>query len=206
MVSLDIGVWAAALMTIGIYSLGFKYTRLYKFCEFTFVGLGTGYGIVLAWDNIQRIGIKSISMGKISFIIPIILGILLYARFIPKMQWIGRYPLAVITGIGTGVAVRGFVQANIVKQIIASAKPLWGAGAPLTYINNLIIIVLTISGLIFFVFTIPIEKSKGGNLIGRIGRMGLMIGFGALFANTVLSRYSFLIGRVQFLLFDFLGL
>ena len=206
MVSMDVGVWAAALMTIGIYSLGFKYTKLYKFCEFTFVGLGTGYGIVLAWDNIQRIGIESISMGKISFIIPMILGILLYARFVPKMQWVGRYPLAVITGIGTGVAVRGFVQANIVKQIIASAKPLWGPGAPLTYMNNLIIIVLTISGLIFFVFTIPLEKSKGGNLIGKIGRMGLMIGFGALFANTVLSRYSFLIGRVQFLLFDFLGL
>lgn len=206
MVSLDFGVWAAALMTIGIYSLGFKYTKLYKFCEFTFVGLGTGYGIVLAWDNIQRIGIKSISTGKIAFIIPIILGILLYARFIPKMQWVSRYPLAVITGIGTGVAVRGFVQANIVKQIIASSKPLWGPGDPLTYMNNIIILVLTLSGLIFFVFTIPIQKSKGGNLIARIGRMGLMISFGALFANTVLSRYSFLIGRVQFLLFDFLGL
>jgi len=206
MVSLDLGVWAAAIMTIGIYSLGFKYTKLYKFCEYTFVGLGTGYGIVLAWDNIQRIGINSISTGKIVSIIPIILGILLYAKFLPKLSWISRYPLAVITGIGTGVAVRGFVQANIVQQIIATSKPLWGSGAPLTYINNIIILVLTLSGLVFFVFTIPIEKSRGGRLIASIGRTGLMISFGALFGNTVLSRFSYLIGRMQFLLFEWLGL
>jgi len=206
MVSLDPGVWAAAIMTIGIYSLGFKYTKLYKFCEFTFVGLGTGYGIVLAWDNIQRIGIKSVTIGKVEFIIPIILGILLYTRFLPKIQWVSRYPLSIITGIGTGVAVRGFVQANIVQQIIATSKPLWGPGDPLTYINNLIIIVLTISGLFFFVFTFSARASKGGNLISTVGRIGLMISFGALFANTVLSRYSFVIGRVQFILFDWLGL
>jgi len=122
------------------------------------------------------------------------------------MSWISRYPLAVITGIGTGVAVRGFVQANIVQQIIATSKPLWGSGAPLTYINNIIILVLTLSGLVFFVFTIPIEKSRGGRLIASIGRTGLMISFGALFGNTVLSRFSYLIGRMQFLLFEWLGL
>ncbi len=206
MVSLDPAVWIAALMTIGIYSLGFKYNRLYKFCEFTFVGLGAGYTAVLAWDNIRRIGIANMSAGKTYYIVPIVIGLLLYMRYSPKMQWLARYPLAMIVGVGTGVAVRGVVQADLISQIIATAQPLWGTRDPMTYLNAVIILIFTVTGLIFFIFTLSTEKLTGGTLISRIGRVGLMIGMGALFADTVAGRYSFLIERMQFLLHQWLGI
>jgi len=206
MVSLDATVWAAALMTIGIYSLGFKYNRFYKFCEFTFIGLGAGYASVLAWDNIQRIGIRNLGAGKLYYLVPIILGIMLFARYQPQLQWISRYPLAMIVGIGTGVAVRGTVQADLVSQILATTQPLLGGGDPVRYINNLIVLLLTVTGIIFFIFTLPTERLKGGTLLTRIGRAGLMIGMGALFAETVAGRYSFLVDRVRFLLIEWLGL
>ncbi len=206
MVSLDPAIWAAAVMTIGIYSLGFKYNKLYKFCEFTFVGLGTGYATVLAWDNITRIGISNLAAGKVYYLIPIALGIMLYMRYQPTAQWLSRYPLAMIIGIGTGVAVRGTVQADLVTQIAATAQPLFGAGDPLKFVNNLIVLVLTVTGLIFFIFTLPTQRLKGGSLMARIGRLGLMIGMGTLFADTVAGRYAFLVDRVRFLLIEWLGL
>ncbi len=206
MVSLDPAIWAAALMTIGIYSLGFKYNRFYKFCEFTLVGLGAGYAAVLAWDNIQRIGIRNIQTGKAYYIIPMVLGLMLYARYQPKLQWLSRYPLAMIVGIGTGIAVRGTVQADLVSQILGTMLPLFGSKDPLTYLNNLLVLILTVTGLVFFIFTIPTQRVKGGALMSRIGRLGLMIGMGALFAETVAGRYSFLVERVGFLLIQWLGL
>ena len=206
MVSLDPAIWAAAIMTIGIYSLGFKYTIYYKFCEFTFVGLGIGFAAVQAWDNIQRIGISGIADGKILNIIPMILGVLLFTRFIQKYNWISYYPLSVMVGVGTGIAVRGVIVTDIVKQVGATMKPLWGPGNSMTYINNLILIVIVLTGLLYFVFTIRIGKSDSGSILNRIGRFGLMMAFGAQFGNTAAARFSFMIGRMQLLLFDWLGL
>jgi hypothetical protein len=206
MVSLNFGIWAAAIMTIGIYSLGFKYTTYYKFCEYTFVGLGIGFAAVQAWDNIQRIGIAGISSGKVLNIIPIILGILLFSRFVQQYNWISFYPLSVMVGVGTGIAVRGTIHTDIVRQIAATIKPLWGSEGILEYANNMIFIVIVLTGLIYFVFTINLGQGTGENLIRKIGRIGLMMAFGAQFGNTAAARFAFMIGRVQFLLFEWLGI
>jgi hypothetical protein len=206
MVSLDPAIWAAAIMTIGIYSLGFKYTVYYKFCEYTFVGLALGFAAVLGWDNIQRIGIEGIANGKILNIIPILLGILLFARFIQQYNWISFYPLSVLVGVGTGIAVRGTIVTDIVKQTAATIKPLWGTGSIWKNVDNLIFIVIVLTGLLYFVFTINFGKGQGESILRRIGRYGLMMAFGAQFGNTAAARFAFLIGRMQLLLFDWLQL
>ncbi len=206
MVSIDPGIWIGALMTIGIFSLGFKYNKFYKFCEYTFVGLAVSYSFVLNWDNVNRIALAGIKSGKIYLLIPIIAGVMLYSRFTPKYKWVSAYPLAILVGVGTAVAIRGKIYADIIKGIAATAKPFFGPGDPITYINNMIFVVLFLSGLIFFIFTIPIQKGKPGRLIQKIGRFGLMLNFGALIGNTVATRYTFLIGRLQFLLYEWLGL
>jgi hypothetical protein len=42
--------------------------------------------------------------------------------------------------------------------------------------------------------------------VAKVGIVFLMIGFGSSFGYTVMARVSLLIGRVQFLLEDWLGL
>ena len=71
--------------------------------------------------------------------------------------------------------------------------------------NNLIIILIGVfSTLIFFFFSLEHKKMVGG--ISRIGLVFIMISFGASFGYTVMARISLLIGRFQFLLFDWLKL
>jgi len=75
---------------------------------------------------------------------------------------------------------------------------------PLNSINIILIFVGTISILLYFFFS---KAHKG--VYGKFTSIGIwfmMVGFGASFGYTVMARISLLIGRVQFLLGDWLGL
>jgi hypothetical protein len=68
-----------------------------------------------------------------------------------------------------------------------------------------VLILLTVMS--YFFFSIPHEKGAG-RLLARTslcGRWFLMIAFGAMFGNTVMARLSLFIGRMYFLLHDWLG-
>ena len=54
--------------------------------------------------------------------------------------------------------------------------------------------------LVYFFYSIEHRGTAGA--ISRIGVLFLMISFGAGFGNTVMARVSLLIGRFQFLLYD----
>ena len=71
-------------------------------------------------------------------------------------------------------------------------------------IGSLIIVIGVVTGLIYFFFS---KEHKG--LFGKSAKVGvwfLMITFGAHFGYTVMSRMSLLIGRMDFLLNDWLRL
>ena len=71
----------------------------------------------------------------------------------------------------------------------------WQVGVP-------IMILGTVCALIYFFFSVP-HRGPVGHLASA-GVWVLMVGFGASFGYTVMARLSLLIGRVQFLLGDWL--
>ncbi len=72
------------------------------------------------------------------------------------------------------------------------------------YLGNLVLIVGTLTGLVYFYFSKEHKGVLGG--AAKIGIYFLMITFGACFGYTVMSRMSLLIGRLYFLFGDWLGL
>ena len=68
--------------------------------------------------------------------------------------------------------------------------------------SNLLIVVGVICTLAYFYFSARHRGLLGG--ASRVGIWFLMVAFGAGFGNTVMARISLLIGRVQFLLYDWL--
>jgi len=60
------------------------------------------------------------------------------------------------------------------------------------------------SFLIYFFFSVEHKGPVG--VISRIGIWFLMVSFGASFGYTVMGRMSLLIGRVMFLMRDWLGI
>ncbi|HOQ02958.1 MAG TPA: hypothetical protein PLG28_02310 [Bacillota bacterium] len=197
-ISTDLGVWIAAIATIGILSFAFKDNPLYRLVENVYVGVSAGHALVLGWINIRDQGIGPlIDDGDWSLLVPIALGMLLYTRFFKKISWLSRFPLAMLVGIGTGLAIRGTIGSQIVNQIKSTILPL-------NSINNAIIIFGTLGVLIYFFFS----REHTGPLkhVSTFGRCIMMVSFGAAFGSTVMGRMALLINRLHFLYANWLGI
>jgi len=82
--------------------------------------------------------------------------------------------------------------------------PLWVHGDAGTTISNWLLVGGLLTTLMFFFFSKEHKGALGGS--ARVGIYFLMISFGASYGYTVMARVSLLIGRVMFLLDDWLGL
>ena len=201
--STDPIIWLGAFVTISIISFVFwNDSPFYKYVQSAYLGVAAGVTVVVGYGNIKNQVVTPLSNGNYNIIIPVILGSLLIIRFIPGLNWVARYPVAVLVSGGAGLGLANTVQAQFVSQIRAGI-------VPLNSLDNIIMFVGLIAVIAFFFLTgrttKVIEKFKLGWLT-RLGRIVLMIAFGASFGTTVMGRASILIGRVQFFLTELLGL
>ena len=200
-------IWVAAFFTLCTFSFLYKDNPFYKLVEHIYVGVSAGYGMALAWHNVIIPNVWRrmpwFDNGSVWTFIPLILGILLITRLIPNIAWVSRWPLAVIIGSYAGLQIIGLAQGDLVEQVRATFLPLY-ANDFWTTLGNWILVFGTITTLIFFFFS---KEHKGA--IGYAARTGiwvLMVSFGASFGYTIMARVSLLIGRIQFLLHDWLHL
>lgn len=198
MVSTDLSVWIAAFFTISIMSFAFKDNIAFKFAEKTFVAAVIGNMVVMGWNSLQQFGFNKIQEGSILYVIPIILGLTIFTRYHSKYYWLSRYGTALLVGVGTGLTLRTVTQADITQQIITSITP----GESLIWVLTAI---TTFTIITHFTFTIKQIHESSLRSIPEIGRYLMLIAFGAAFGNTVMTRMNLLIGRLIFLLRDWLG-
>jgi hypothetical protein len=188
-----------------IFSFLYKDNPFYKLAEHLFVGISAGYWATLEYHNVFRPNLWDplTREGRLLLIVPFIFGLLLFSRFTKKFSWLSRWPMALIIGIYAGITIVGYGSGDLILQIHANLLPLW-TDSWFTSLNNILLTVGVITGLIYFFFS---KEHKGALGVGsKIGIWFLMISFGASFGYTVMSRMSLLIGRVYFLLGNWLRL
>ena len=210
-----LGIQIAALLTLMMYSFLYKDNPFYKFGEHLYLGVSVGYFICVTWFEvfIPKLIIPLREDQNWWLIIPTILGIFMLMRFIRQAAWISRWSMAYYMGFGSGVAIPSVLLASIMAQIeqtmitVLQKNPEGGIvyldWSEPSVIGQLIIVIGLLCVLTYFYFSV---EHKG--FIGRVGRVGiyfLMVTFGASFGYTVMARVSLLIGRVQFLIHDWLG-
>ncbi len=198
----EIGIWVAAAYTLMIYSYPYKETPLFKFAEHTMIGLGVAITTVMGIRNILDIGVASIvSKGQVTWIIPILLGLALFTRYSDQYSWLSRWPLALLVGVGIGVAMGSMIDSSFIRQISSSVTNV-------TSLNQAILVLMIVLTLTYFIFSLGIKQREEGALsyTSVIGRYIMMVYFGALFGNTIMTRMSLFIGRMRFLLFEWLKL
>lgn len=107
-------------------------------------------------------------------------------------------------GSASGMAIGPTIQARFIKQIQGTLLSPQDLTINFTILNKSIILVGIIGTMLYFFFS----KEHKGIIKGlaNIGIWFIMVGFGASFGYTVMARASLLIGRIQFLLGDWLHL
>ena len=212
-----VGVWIGALLTLGIFSFLYKDNPFYKFSEALFVGISAGYWFVVTFwqyfmpklvDNLVLAYTVLSTQGRIDYhwvyLLGGALGILMLLRLVPSIGWLSRWSLAFVVGTTAGLQFTRYLQSNGIIQIRGTIMPLFVGGDLNTTIGNIVVVVGTFCGLVYFFFSKEHKGAFGG--AARIGVWFLMITFGALFGYTVMSRMSLLIGRMYYLFSDWLGL
>jgi len=202
--SVTIGTWVGAILTFCVLSLLYKENPAFRLVEHIIVGLGAGYFVVWGMKNVDDIALTAIQKrGEYAYFVPVLLGVLFYFRISKKYSWMSRWSIAVIVGTATGLFMRGTVAVELLDQIVATGKSIIAAD-PMTSFNNLLIAALAIFTVTYFIYT---KEQKGSlGVTAKLGRYAMMASFGAIFGGMVVSRMATMIGVIQFLLFDWLGL
>ncbi|MCX7834492.1 MAG: hypothetical protein N2450_00290 [bacterium] len=191
-----IGTWVAAFFTLAIFSFLYRDNPIYRLAEHIFIGISTGYYIAVQWHSVVKPNVvDKVLLGDYLPLIPGVLGLLLLLRLIPKYQWIARYPIAIYIGVGAALNMIQYTQGFLIAQI-------QGTMLSPTSINNLLIILGTLTSLTYFFFAL---EHKHLSKVSKIGIGFLMLSFGAAYGTTVMGRLSLLISRFDFLLFEWLG-
>jgi hypothetical protein len=202
-----IGAWVATGLTLFIFTFLYEDNPIFKLAEHLYVGISVGYTIVKAYDTVivHLIYVPMMKEGDWSLLVPVGLGILMLARYVPKAAWLSRSAFAFIVGVGSGLAIPRTISSFILKQVEDTIRPLLTAlpdgGVtftvslldPASNLNAIILLVGVVSVLFYFFFSL--EHDGPLKTAARTGIMFLMIAFGAAFGYTVMARMSLLIGR-----------
>jgi hypothetical protein len=202
---MDLATVIAGILTLAILSFLYRDNPAYKMAESLLIGVSIGYFLVITWNNslMALLFTPLFSGGRVGLVIPLVLGLLMFGRFHSKTVVLSRIPIAVLIGSGAGVAIPAMLGARTMAQISATVQPLWSrSGMP--DLSALVVLAGVLCTLAYFYFSREHRGALGG--AANAGTWFLMIFFGTTFGYTVMSRMSTLIGRVEFLLTDFLRL
>lgn len=194
----------AAFGTLAIYSMLYKENPAYRLAEHIFIGAAAGYSVYYAWTQVLKpLWLDRIIEGQWYWIFALIAGSMFYFIYSQRYVWISRIIFGALLGLIAGVAFKGFAGINI-DRIYASFKPIYRAGMTAgDSLNNLLFIIVLLTVMAYFIFSFE-HRNRATRIPAQMGRWFLMFAFGAMFGSTVMARMSLLIGRVYFLLSDWL--
>ncbi len=205
--SSDPYVWIAAILTLSVFSFLYEDNPLFCLAEHLLVGLSTGYMICTYWHNVfvpelirplwtGGLGENAHLWGAA------ILCLFWAARYVDKLEDFHRLALAFWVSIDMGMVIPTYMESQVLSQV-AGTMNVSLSGDPVSVIGGIVLVLGTVAALSYFIFSKEHvgalgTAAKGGILI-------MMVGFGATFSYTIMTRVYVLIGRIHFLLRDWLG-
>ncbi len=210
-----IGVWVGAILTLLVFSYLLRDTPLFRLAQAIFVGVAVGYATAVA---IRYVLIPKLALPLLSNLdegwhlwIPLGLGLLLFAKLRPAWSAAGNLSIGFLFGVGSALAISGALAGILVPQLYATVISFSPSDDLWTLINNLLLVIGTLGAFLSFRFIAPAQPRPAARAVdalargwGLVGRWFILFAFGAIFADTAVSRISVLINRVYFLLHDWL--
>lgn len=221
-----IGAIIGFALTIMVLSYIIGDNFLFRLAISIFIGFASGYAAILILYNVLWYQVlvpvyQMISTGNMenfltyaTHVLPaVILGIWMLTKLSPRFSRGGTPVLAFLTGVGAATVIAGAVRGTIFPQIGASANLLNIQAGPSElnelvgwFINGMIILLGTVTTLIYFKFGVkrqeegvPVQRSVILEYLSVAGQVFIVITLGVLFAGVYIATLAALIDRVRFL-------
>lgn len=152
------------------------------------------------------------SAEKFGLVIPLILSLLLFFKLSTRYNTLGSLTMALIVGVGAAVALRGVISGTLFSQISASIEPfsIPAKATPIQQryqlLSSAFVLIGTISTLAYFQYTrftkgtLAKIQSPVQKVIRVMGETFIAITLGAVFAAVLISSFSTLIERLDFVI------
>lgn len=190
-----ITLWISVALWFLIASWCYKDNPLFRIGAVMSVAGGAANALLVNFDNIRYKAIEPILTGNVTLIIPLILGILLFATFHRGYSWTARYPTILMIGVSMGAMITGVPKAQIVGQIQSAAAPLMTVRGGWGLFNALLGIVGVIAAITYF--TYGREHTGNYGWLTKLGRQFLMASLGPYWAGELGFHITFAIKFVQ---------
>jgi len=217
----------AAFVTVMILSYVIGDNVLFRIATYLFIGIASGFAGAIAWANVVKptlvqplIDKELVSLfsreGAVTFLIPWMLVLFLLLKLSPRLSRFGSFPVALLVGVGAAVVVGGSITGTLIPQSRAAAETLSQeivfntSGEPLSIwlenlISALVLILATISVLIYFRFSAQREMTGGARrsriaeIFAYLGQIFIAVTFGVMYAGALMATIVVLAQRFQFL-------
>lgn len=192
----DPALWVQVIIILAVYTYLYKDNPIYRAAESVYLGLATTYWFVFYFYNYIQPAVSKwvLEEGKYHYIIAILLGLLIFFRYVPSLAWVARYPMSFWVGYGTGY-VLAFSPAVWLTQISSSF-------VTLNSLQNALLFIGILATLTYFFFTLAKENPVVGG-VAEVGKWYIMIALGSAFGNTVLYRWNLFLSRANTVLSAF---
>lgn len=201
MIQEQLGVLVSAILIVSQLSLIAGDNFFFKWSTRLVIGFSVIHAQIwgLYWSN--RYAVEPIMKGELIWIIPLLLGLMMYTRLWKKYAWISKYPMGLQLGVGFGVVVVSMIRSQILDQIRMTITDITGATSPYALLNGALVLIGTITVTTFFFFT----KEHTG-IIGKsayVGRAFIMSSIAVIWAGDYIWAMSMMAGQLQYLVRDF---
>jgi len=186
-------------LTLSMLSMLWKENPLYRFAQYSVAAVAASVTIISAIEAIQKQAISPILTGTNTWmIVPTVLGILVFTNMLGrKYNWVSRYPLGIVLGVGTALSLRGAISAQIIGQMQSLIKK-GKIGTPIETFNNILFIVMGFAALSYFFFYF-MHKTSAGRGFSKFGRYAVMLAFGTSFGTTLMMNIIFLTYLIMYI-------
>jgi hypothetical protein len=205
--STDPYIWVAAILTLGVFSFLLRDNPFFCAVEHLLVGLSTGYMFCTYWHNVfvpeLVTPLWENGAGSEAHLWAVVGICFLWAcKYVESVKDLSRLALAFWLSIDLGLAIPTEMEAGVIAQVVGTMGVSFN-GSIEEIFGNIVLVSGTLAALTYFFFS---KAHKGVlGVTAKAGTWVLMIGFGASFSYILLSRIALLIGRLLFLLRDWLG-
>ena len=210
-----LGIWVGAILTLLVFCYLLGDTPLFRLAQAVFVGVAIGYGLNVGvqWILIPQLVDKMATPNpNWVYFVRLTLGVLLLLKVRTAWASVGNLSVAFLFGVGAALAIGGALTGALIPAVQATVVSLTPAQNLDAFLSNFLLVFGTIGALLTFRFVAQPQRpaARALELAARgwsyFGKWFILIAFGAIFADTAVSRISILISRVYFLLHDWLGL
>lgn len=183
-----------SIVILMAWSFLYRENIFYRIGEALLVGLALAISVKVGLDVLfNRIYIPIVVKQQwfSPTLIAVALGLIMYTRFSKSLWWMSRWPIALLSGAGLGVAMKGAVMAQIVRQLDIGSlftKDIF------TGVNNLILLVTAVTSLAYFLYTFEHKGILAP--VAKLGIYSMMICFGTTLGLFLMSNIGFAISLI----------